>query len=136
MKEENVDVEEDVADNVDEEEEVKLVEKEKEEENSISGMGSLQGILTQRDFEILPLSQLDQEVEQNGSRGWGKIFTSTPVEGEQVKGLEDIPKEGVEEGSPLARTPWRNRKGRARKWLVRLGGRVFEVVATIMVAVV
>ena len=84
---------------------------------------------------------LDQEVEQ--LLYWerrigvgGNIFTSTPVEGE-VKGLqslEDLLQECKEEDSTLGRALVRSRRGRARRWLGRLGDRLMEGVAVILAA--
>ena len=150
-----------VEDKVEEEEEEKVdevvvkeeegVEEEevvKEDENRSRRLGSLMDNITMRDFDILSLSQLDKEVEQlmswrKGSKGRGNIFTSTPVEGEEgqkLEDMEDILKEDKGAESTLARAPWRDRRGRARRWLGRLGGRLggrlLEVVAKILAAVV
>ena len=116
----------------------------KEDENRSRRLGSLMDNITMRDFEILSLSQLDKEVEQlmswrKGSKGRGNIFTSTPVEGEEgqkLEDMEDILKEDKGAESTLARPPGRDRRGRARRWLGRLGGRLLEVVAKVLAAVV
>ena len=80
---------------------------------------------------------------RKGSKGRGNIFTSTPVEGEEgqrLEDMEDILEEDKGAESTLARAPGMDRRGRARRWLGRLGGRLggrlLEVVAKILAAVV
>ena len=61
------------------------------------------------------------------------IFTSTPVDEEELslQSLEDL----LEADSTLGRALIRSRRGRARRWLGRLGGRLLEGVAVLMAAV-
>ena len=85
---------------------------------------------------------LDLEVEQllyweAWMGGGGNIFTSIPVEGE-VKGLqslEDLLQECKEADSTLCRALSRGRRGRARRWLGRLGDRLLQGVAVVLAAV-
>ena len=127
-----------------EEEKVKEVVEEEElkEEEGRRRLGSM------RDFEILSLSQLDKEVEQlmfldKSFKGRENIFTSTPVEeeeGQRLEDMEDILEEDRGAETTLARAPGRGRRGRARRWLGRLGGRLggrlLEIAAKILAAVV
>ena len=59
------------------------------------------------------------------------IFTSTPVDEEELslQSLEDL----LEADSTLGRAL--SRRGRARRWLGRLGGRLLEGLAVLMAAV-
>ena len=84
---------------------------------------------------------LDLEVEQllyweRRMGGEGNIFTSTPVEGEVngLQSLEDLLQECKEADSTLGRALVRSRRGRARRWLGRLGDRLLEGVAVILAA--
>ena len=151
VEEEKVEEEKEEEEKVDKEKVKEMVEEEdleEMEEEGSSRFRSLRENIAMRDFEILSLSQLDKEVEQlmfldKSFKGRENIFTSTPVEeeeGQRLEDMEDILEEDRGAETTLARAPGRGRRGRARRWLGRLGGRLggrfMEIAAKILAAVV
>ena len=133
-----------------EEEEEEKEGEEKEKECRGSRFENPQDIKSIIDLEILSvqksgddswgscLAKLDQEEEQlmylEEGEGEGRnIFTSTPVYKEELslQSLEDL----LEADSTLSRALSRSRRGRVRRWLGRLGGRLLEGVAVLLAAV-